>query len=237
MVCDESSAIKAFDGKRRAIVTEFLRTMPYRLLCTATAAPNDYVELGTSSEALGYLGHMDMLARFFTNKDKTARRSAAGGVRIEHSSGGSRATPRTRSGGGCPRGPGPCGKPSDLGFDDNGFVLPPLETGSTSSSRGSPTDGHPVRRARHRAARGTRGGAADHHRTVRERRGTARRRQAGDRLVPPQRRRRPAHEADRRRGRGRRVRLARGERREALPRSAAARSGCWSPSRRSARGV
>jgi len=72
VVCDESSAIKAFDGKRRAIVTEFLRTMPYRLLCTATAAPNDYVELGTSSEALGYLGHMDMLSRFFINQQKTA---------------------------------------------------------------------------------------------------------------------------------------------------------------------
>ncbi len=53
VVCDESSAIKAFDGKRRAAVTEFLRTIPYRLLCTATAAPNDYIELGTSSEALG----------------------------------------------------------------------------------------------------------------------------------------------------------------------------------------
>ena len=73
VVCDESSAIKAFDGKRRAIVTEFLRTVPYRLLCTATAAPNDYVELGTSSEALGYLGHMDMLGKFFTNKDKTSK--------------------------------------------------------------------------------------------------------------------------------------------------------------------
>lgn len=65
VVCDESSAIKSFDGKRRAEVTEFLRTMPYRLLCTATAAPNDYIELGTSSEALGELGHMDMLNRFF----------------------------------------------------------------------------------------------------------------------------------------------------------------------------
>jgi len=60
VVCDESSAIKAFDGKRRAIVTEFLRTHRYRLFGTATAAPNDYIELGTSSEALGYLGHMDM---------------------------------------------------------------------------------------------------------------------------------------------------------------------------------
>jgi len=60
VVCDESSAIKAFDGVRRAQVTEFLRRMPYRLLGTATAAPNDYIELGTSSEALGELGHLDL---------------------------------------------------------------------------------------------------------------------------------------------------------------------------------
>jgi hypothetical protein len=46
--------------------------MRYRLLCTATAAPNDYIELGTSSEALGYLGHMDMLNRFFRNDNKTS---------------------------------------------------------------------------------------------------------------------------------------------------------------------
>ena len=43
VVCDESSAIKAFNGKRRAEVTEFLRTVPYRSLWTATAAPNDYI--------------------------------------------------------------------------------------------------------------------------------------------------------------------------------------------------
>ncbi len=71
VVCDESSAIKAFDGARRAEVTAFLRKIAYRLLCTATAAPNDYVELGTSSEALGELGYTDMLTRFFTNADKT----------------------------------------------------------------------------------------------------------------------------------------------------------------------
>ena len=50
VVCDESSAIKSFDGVRRAEVTDFLRKMEYRLLCTATAAPNDYIELGTRSE-------------------------------------------------------------------------------------------------------------------------------------------------------------------------------------------
>lgn len=126
VVCDESSAIKSFDGVRRALVTEFLRTMRYRLLCTATAAPNDYVELGTSSEALGYLGHMDMLARFFTNKDKTSK--AIGG-RWRSRSGqewrfkGHAEDPFWRWVSSWARA---ARKPSDLGFADDGFALPPL---------------------------------------------------------------------------------------------------------------
>jgi hypothetical protein len=127
VVCDESSAIKAFDGVRRAIVTEFMRTMRYRLLCTATAAPNDYVELGTSSEALGYLGHMDMLARFFTNKDRTSKaiggrwRSRAG---EEWRFKGHAEDPFWRWVSSWARA---ARKPSDLGFDNDGFILPPLE--------------------------------------------------------------------------------------------------------------
>ena len=73
VVCDESSILKSFDGVRRAEVTEFLRRMPYRLLATATAAPNDYIELGTSSEALGELGYTDMLTRFFKNDQNTIK--------------------------------------------------------------------------------------------------------------------------------------------------------------------
>jgi len=64
VVCDESSILKSFGGATRQHLTEFMRKLPYRLLATATAAPNDFIELGTSSEALGYLGHMDMLNRF-----------------------------------------------------------------------------------------------------------------------------------------------------------------------------
>jgi hypothetical protein len=64
VVCDESSILKNFDGQIKGQVTEFMKKLPYRLLCTATAAPNDYIELGTSSEALGQLGFMDMLNRF-----------------------------------------------------------------------------------------------------------------------------------------------------------------------------
>ncbi len=65
VVCDESSILKNFSGTTRKAITEFLRTIPYRLLATATAAPNDYIEFGTSSEAIGEMGYMDMLARFF----------------------------------------------------------------------------------------------------------------------------------------------------------------------------
>jgi hypothetical protein len=76
VVCDESSILKSFDGSRRNEITDFMRKVPYRLLATATAAPNDFIELGTSSEALGYMGHMDMLARFFKNDQNnlTSRR-------------------------------------------------------------------------------------------------------------------------------------------------------------------
>lgn len=64
-VCDESSGIKDFKSARKATVVEFMRTIEYRLLCTATAAPNDFWELGTSSEALGLLGFRDMITKFF----------------------------------------------------------------------------------------------------------------------------------------------------------------------------
>lgn len=64
-VCDESSILKNCDGVTRAAVTDFMRKMSYRLLCTATPSPNDLIELGTSSEALGYMGFNDMLSTFF----------------------------------------------------------------------------------------------------------------------------------------------------------------------------
>lgn len=125
MVCDESSAIKSFDGVRRQLVTDFMRKMPYRLLCTATAAPNDYIELGTSSEALGYLGHMDMLSRFFTDKGSTffakgGGRGQRGAFRLK----GHAAEPFWRWVASWARA---TRRPSDLGFSDDGFELPPLE--------------------------------------------------------------------------------------------------------------
>lgn len=64
-VADESSAIKAFDGRRRKQVVRFFSKLPYRLLCTATPSPNDFIELGTQSECLGIMTQSDMLGFFF----------------------------------------------------------------------------------------------------------------------------------------------------------------------------
>lgn len=127
VVCDESSAIKSFDGKRRAMVTEFMRTIPYRSLWTATAAPNDYIELGTSSEALGEMGQIDMLNRFFKNELNNSNMKRAWGA----SGGGAM---RWRFKGHAEEAfwrwvcswARACRRPSDLGYDDNGFILPPL---------------------------------------------------------------------------------------------------------------
>jgi hypothetical protein len=123
MVCDESSAIKSFDSERKALVTDMMRKMRYRLLATATAAPNDFIELGTSSEALGYLGYMDMLNRFFTNSQNTShpnrRWAGAGGWRFK----GHAEDPFWKWVASWARA---LRAPSDLGHPDNGFILPSL---------------------------------------------------------------------------------------------------------------
>lgn len=75
-VCDESSILKNVSGETRQAITRFTLKTPFRLLCTATAAPNDYVELGTSSEALGELSHSDMLRRFFRQLDDKGQKKA-----------------------------------------------------------------------------------------------------------------------------------------------------------------
>lgn len=73
VILDESSILKNFDGKIKNQVTAFVKKIPYRFLSTATPAPNDYIEFGTSSEALGYLPYMDMLQKFFANNENNIR--------------------------------------------------------------------------------------------------------------------------------------------------------------------
>lgn len=124
VVCDESSILKNVDGAIKCQVTDFMRKLPYRLLCTATAAPNDYIELGTSSEALGELGFMDMLNRFFKKSEQTMSR------REEFRSGLYRFRGHSErdywrwicSWARAVR------KPSDIGFSDDEYRLPELKT-------------------------------------------------------------------------------------------------------------
>jgi superfamily II DNA or RNA helicase len=71
VILDESSILKNFDGKIKQEVTTFVKKIPYRFLSTATPSPNDFIELGTSSEALGYMGYMDMLGKFFKNNQNS----------------------------------------------------------------------------------------------------------------------------------------------------------------------
>lgn len=122
VILDESSILKNFDGAIKARITNFIKRVKYRYLFTATPSPNDFVELGTSSEALGYLGYTDMLGRFFTNNEDTIKPQNIGtkwilkGHAREHFfewvSGWSISMR----------------KPSDLGFSDDLHELPELIT-------------------------------------------------------------------------------------------------------------
>lgn len=123
-----SSCLKSYDSVTKGVVTEFLRRMPYRLLATATAAPNDYIELGTSSEALGHLGHVDMLNRFFINGQRTSDMKGGGRFGAKNREGwrfkGHSQDAFWRWVASWARA---MRRPSDYGYDDGGFVLPPLE--------------------------------------------------------------------------------------------------------------
>jgi len=132
VLCDESSILKSFDGATRLAVTEFMRKVQYRSLWTATAAPNDYIELGTSSEALGELGYTDMLGRFFKNDQNTIkpvlyRHRGQNFQQLEEG-----AKWRFKRHAELPFWRWVCSwarairRPSDLGFDDGRFILPDL---------------------------------------------------------------------------------------------------------------
>lgn len=138
--CDESSILKSFDGVTKAIVTEFARRLPYRLLGTATAAPNDWIELGTSSEALGGLGHVDMLTRFFTNKQRSVSSRGRGmsGDQVQWRLKGHAEEPFWRWVASWARA---IRRPSDYGFEDGGFTLPPLTVRESLVHASRPAEG------------------------------------------------------------------------------------------------
>jgi hypothetical protein len=115
VVLDESSVLKNFNGKTKCELIERFKSTPYRLCCSATPAPNDHTELGTHAEFLGIMMRQEMLAQFFVHdggstqdwrlkghaEDAFWRWVCSWGAMVK--------------------------RPSDLGYSDDGYILPPLE--------------------------------------------------------------------------------------------------------------
>lgn len=114
VVLDESSIIKHHDAKTFGLLKEAFRDTPYKLAATATPAPNDWTELGTHAEFLGICTHAEMLAEFFVHD--------GGDTSVWRLKGHAREAfwRWVVSWGALIR------KPSDLGFDDSAYALPPL---------------------------------------------------------------------------------------------------------------
>ena len=111
---DESGCIKHHDSKTRKRVVQFFNKVQYRLLCTATPAPNDYMELGSSAEALGVMTSSRMLGTFFTHDTEDTQQWSLKGHAAKRFWKWVCTWARAVR------------KPSDLGFSDAGFILPKL---------------------------------------------------------------------------------------------------------------
>lgn len=115
VVLDESSILKAYTGATRTAIIEAFAQTPYRLACTATPAPNDYMELGNHAEFLGVMSRVEMLSMFFVHD------------------GGSTQDWRLKGHAEADFWRWICSwavmlrMPSDLGYDDGDFQLPPLQ--------------------------------------------------------------------------------------------------------------
>lgn len=129
VVLDESSILKAYDGKTRTAIIEAFRDTPFRLACTATPAPNDHVELGNHAEFLGSMSRTEMLATFFchdggeTQVWRLKRHAIADFWRWVSSW-----AVNLRM-------------PSDLGYEDDGFALPSLFHHEHTIPHVGPTNG------------------------------------------------------------------------------------------------
>lgn len=114
VVIDESSIIKNADGKTKLMIISAFRNTPYKLSCTATPSPNDFMELGTQAEFLGIMSQVEMLAMFFVHdgSDTSKWRLKGHGKQKFFEWLATWAIFIT--------------KPSDIGFSDRGHELPEL---------------------------------------------------------------------------------------------------------------
>jgi DNA modification methylase len=118
IILDESSILKSLDGETRNKLITLFAMIPYRLCCTATPAPNDITEIANHAEFLGIMSRAEMLAMFFTHDSNV---SAHSGWRLKKHA----EEPFYRWMASWSMS---IKKPSDIGFDDTGYVLPPLHT-------------------------------------------------------------------------------------------------------------
>ena len=114
VVLDESSILKSFDGPTRRDLTLFAQSIPFRLCCSATPAPNDWTELGSQAEFLGVMSQKEMMALYFTQDGNSTQKWRLKGH--AHSAFWTWVASWAVA----------CRKPSDLGYPDDGYVLPPL---------------------------------------------------------------------------------------------------------------
>ena len=134
VVLDESSILKSFDGATRRKLIDMFGDTKYRLACTATPAPNDQAEIGNHAEFLGVATVNEMLSMFFVHANKVLYHDVGDGRQIKTKKSGSQGQEwrlknhamdafykwmaswsiSMR-------------KPSDLGYDDDGYILPPLD--------------------------------------------------------------------------------------------------------------
>lgn len=114
IVLDESSILKAFDGKTRKLLTEFSATIKYRLACTATPAPNDLIELTNHSEFLDIMSGKEIIALYFRQDGNTTHQWRLKGHAVDDFWRWMASWSVAMR------------KPSDIGYADDGFDLPAL---------------------------------------------------------------------------------------------------------------
>jgi DNA modification methylase len=120
IVVDESSILKGFDGSTRKAITEFASHIPFRLACTATPAPNDLIELTNHAEFLDIMSGKEIIALFFTQDGNTTHKwRLKGHAQNDFWQWMASWSVALR-------------KPSDLGYDDRDFILPPLHIHQTT---------------------------------------------------------------------------------------------------------
>lgn len=116
VVLDESGILKSFMGKTMQLLCETFANTPFRLACTATPAPNDYEELGNHSAFLGVMSRGEMLQRWFIHDSaNTSEWKIKGHAERPF-------WQWVASWAAC------ASRPSDFGFSDEGYSLPPLKT-------------------------------------------------------------------------------------------------------------